>query len=181
MMEKPLFITPGPLFPWESPAEALAAPPAVVPAGRPRRATSKPPRQVRQDDGDDDDAECQEPEKPIDPARERLRKQFETFLRDKGWPYVAVDEAKKAILGASQIQAFDFLVYSSAGPNLLVLLQAGAGPVARVDLDGMGEWEKVFGPDFRAVFVCRTGAGWTCRMLPGGDGKMEERMIDDLV
>jgi hypothetical protein len=179
MMQKPLFITAGPLFPWESPAEALAGPPSGAPAGRRRRAAPKPQRQVRPDA--DDEAECQEPEKPIDPARERLRKLFETFLRDKGWPYVAVDEAKKAVLGASQIESFDFLVYSSANPNLLVLLQAAGAPVARADLDGMGEWEKVFGTDFRAVFVSPADAGWTCRMLPGPDGKTEERELADLV
>ena len=119
--------------------------------------------------------------KPIDPARVRLCKQFETFLRDKGWPYVAVDEAKQAIFGGAGIEAFDFLVYSSVGPNLLVSLQGTPGPVAQEALDSMGEWEAVFGKDFRAVFVCRTDAGWTCRMLPGQDGTMEVRNIDTLV
>jgi hypothetical protein len=129
----------------------------------------------------DDDVDRQEPEKPSDPARARLCHQFETFLCDKGWPYVCVDDAKRAIFSGSEIQSFDFLVYSSAGPNLLVLLQAGTGPVAQADLDGMREWETVFGKDFRAVFVCRTGAGWTCRMLPDHDGQMEERNIESLV
>jgi hypothetical protein len=45
---------------------------------------------------------------------------FEDYLRTVGVPYVAVDEAKKAILAGVQLKSFDFVVYSSTGPNLLV-------------------------------------------------------------
>ena len=45
---------------------------------------------------------------------------FEDYLRAKGWPYIAVDEAKKAIFAGGAIKSFDFLVYSASGPNLLV-------------------------------------------------------------
>ena len=45
---------------------------------------------------------------------------FEAFLRDRGIPYVAVDEAKKALFADARLKSFDFVVYSKNGPNLLV-------------------------------------------------------------
>ena len=44
---------------------------------------------------------------------------FEAFLREKGIPYVAVDEAKKALFANAKLKSFDFVVYSKNGPNLL--------------------------------------------------------------
>jgi len=95
---------------------------------------------------------------------------FEDYLRARGWPYVAVDEAKKAIFGAASIKSFDFLVYSSTGTNLLVDVKGRKFPdsapgrrrgasrawenwITREDVDGLREWEKVFGRDFAAVLV----------------------------
>ena len=95
---------------------------------------------------------------------------FEHFLRSKGWPYVAVDEAKKAIFAGASVKSFDFIVYSSTGPNLLVDVKGrkfpGAVParkrgarcawenwITRNDAEGLSEWEKVFGSEFRGVFV----------------------------
>ena len=95
---------------------------------------------------------------------------FEDYLRCRGWPYVAVDESKKAIFAGAKIKSFDFLVYSSGRSNLLVDVKGrkfpdgvrgakrGAGRawenwVTRDDVEGLSEWESVFGPDFQAVFV----------------------------
>ena len=95
---------------------------------------------------------------------------FEDYLRCMGLPYVAVDEAKKAIFAGAAIKSFDFLVYSTNGPNLLADVKGrkfpdtGGGPrrgntrawenwITRDDVIGLGEWEKVFGPDFRATLI----------------------------
>jgi len=95
---------------------------------------------------------------------------FEDYLRSRGWPYVAVDEAKKAIFSGAAIKSFDFLVYSSCGANLLVDVKGRKFPdsgggmrqktsrawenwITRQDVHGLGEWEKVFGSDFQAVLV----------------------------
>jgi hypothetical protein len=94
---------------------------------------------------------------------------FEDYLRARGWPYVAVDEAKRAIFAGAALKSFDFLVYSQAGPNLLVDVKGRKFPdgvvgakrgsrawenwVTRGDVEGLAEWQKVFGPDFRAVLV----------------------------
>ena len=95
---------------------------------------------------------------------------FEDYLRCMGLPYVAVDEAKKAIFAGAAIKSFDFLVDSTNGPNLLADVKgrkfpdSGAGPrrgntrawenwITRGDVDGLTRWEKVFGPDFRATLI----------------------------
>ena len=95
---------------------------------------------------------------------------FEDYLRGRGWPYVVVDEAKKAIFADSAIKSFDFLVYSETGANLLVDVKGRRFPdvggarrarspkawenwITRDDVEGLSEWEKVFGPDFTAILV----------------------------
>src|SRR6476661_3576689 len=45
---------------------------------------------------------------------------FEAYLRHRGIPYVAVDEAKKALFSNAKLKSFDFVVYSKNGPNLLI-------------------------------------------------------------
>ena len=95
---------------------------------------------------------------------------FENYLRAKGWPYVAVDEAKKAIFAGASVKSFDFLVYSGSGPNLLVDVKGRKFPdgvrgrrrgadkayenwITQQDAQGLGEWEKVFGKDFMGLLV----------------------------
>ena len=89
---------------------------------------------------------------------------FEDYLRAAGVPYVAVDEAKKAIFAGVQLKSFDFVVYSRTGPNLLVDVKGrrfatGRGGrrwenwVMREDLDSLARWEEVFGSGFAALLV----------------------------
>lgn len=95
---------------------------------------------------------------------------FEDYLRCRGWPYVAVDESKKAVFSGAAIKSFDFLVYSVDSTNLLADVKgrkfpdSGAGRrrgstrawenwITRDDVEGLQEWEKVFGQDFTAILV----------------------------
>ncbi len=94
---------------------------------------------------------------------------FESYLQAKGWPYVLVDEAKKAVFADVAVKSFDFLVYSSTGANLLVDVKGRKFPdsarpagdssrawenwVTRDDIESLGEWESIFGKDFMAVLV----------------------------
>ena len=95
---------------------------------------------------------------------------FEDYLRRRGWPYVAVDEAKKAAFSGADIKNFDFLVYSSRGANLLVDVKGrkfpdparsgSRGParawenwVTRDDIEGLAQWEQVFGEGFMGMLV----------------------------
>ncbi len=95
---------------------------------------------------------------------------FEDYLRGRQLPYVAVDEAKKALFAGAALKSFDFLVYSESGANLLVDVKGRKFPdttpgrrnascrawenwVTREDLESLAEWEKVFGSGFQAVLT----------------------------
>jgi hypothetical protein len=107
--------------------------------------------------------------------RHHYEQAFEGYLRAHRVPYVAVDEAKKALLPAMQtgmggpeggsLKSFDFVIYGQ-GTNLLVEVKgrkAGAGRrgggsrleswVTLDDLTSLQRWEGLFGPEFQAVFV----------------------------
>jgi hypothetical protein len=107
---------------------------------------------------------------------------FEEFLRGRGVPYIAVDEAKRSVLsdGAS-LKSLDFLV--SSGLDVPVCLPGGENPCAkrrvtwlvdvkgrrfpsgdvhkqywknwstRDDLRSLAQWEELFGEGFRGLFV----------------------------
>jgi hypothetical protein len=91
---------------------------------------------------------------------------FEDYLRSSGVPYVAVDEAKKALFAGVELKSFDFVVYSGRGPNLLVDVKGrrftGRGNretlrlenwTTRDDLVSLKRWEEVFGSGFAALVV----------------------------
>src|SRR5436190_7819513 len=88
---------------------------------------------------------------------------FEAFLRQRGLPYVAVDEAKKALFSSAKLKCFDFVVYSKSGPNLLIDVKGRQrqGPSAgslqtwttQQDVDDLQQWEQVFGEGFKAVLA----------------------------
>ena len=56
---------------------------------------------------------------------------FEDYLRTAGVPYVAVDEAKKALFAGVRLKSFDFVVYSASGANLLVDVKGRRFPYER--------------------------------------------------
>jgi len=89
---------------------------------------------------------------------------FEAFLRHRGTPYVAVDEAKKALFCNAKLKSFDFVVYSKNGPNLLVdvkgrQLRSRGKSVSfqtwatEQDVNDLVQWQEVFGQDFRALLA----------------------------
>jgi len=88
---------------------------------------------------------------------------FEAFLRQRGVPYVAVDEAKKALFSTAKLKSFDIVVYSKNGPNLLIdvkgrQLRDRAAKrgfetwTTERDVADLMQWEQVFGDGFKAVF-----------------------------
>ncbi len=91
---------------------------------------------------------------------------FEHYLRANGIPYVAVDEAKRALHGRSApsgLKSFDFVVYSESGANLLVDVKgrkhsgktgrAFQNWVTRDDVKCLRQWSGIFGDGFDAAFV----------------------------
>ena len=89
---------------------------------------------------------------------------FEAYLRHRGVPYVAVDEAKKALFSTAKLKSFDFVVYSKAGPNLLIDVKGRQlrsktakrgfdSWTTERDVTDLMQWEQVFGDGFKAVFT----------------------------
>lgn len=93
---------------------------------------------------------------------------FEDYLSHRGIPYVAVDETRKAMFSGSKVKSFDFLVYPSDDIHWIVDVKGRRFPyggssgrsggywenwVTREDLDGLTEWQGVFGNDFEVRFV----------------------------
>jgi hypothetical protein len=90
---------------------------------------------------------------------------FEDYLRRKGLPYIAVDEAKKALFAGAKLKSFDFVVYRPQGANLLVDVKGrscgkAAGSNAtlpnwatREDIDDLRQWQEIFGGGFTAMFL----------------------------
>ncbi len=103
---------------------------------------------------------------------------FEHYLRANRVPYVAVDEARKALTqphmhpakpSGDALKSFDFVVYSPQG-NLLLDVKgrkcatrrsaASGHAVGRLeswvtddDVESLSAWQHLFGEAFRAVFV----------------------------
>ncbi len=123
---------------------------------------------------------------------------FEQYLRENTIPYVAVDEAKRALApvtqdqqppandqaptglqgnigvgvrsmrgrrlpGETRLKSFDFVVYSQGGPNLLLDVKGRKHSgrsgkaldnwVTQGDVDGLVQWERLFGDGFAGVFA----------------------------
>jgi hypothetical protein len=89
---------------------------------------------------------------------------FEAFLRDRGIPCVAVDEAKKALFANAKLKSFDFVVYSKNGPNLLIDVKGRQVRdrstrkgfetwATEQDVNDLMQWEQVFGDGFKAMLI----------------------------
>jgi len=92
---------------------------------------------------------------------------FEEYLRVRGVPYVAVDEARRSLMADGEsIKSLDFIV-SSCGPAVwLVDVKGRRFPSGddesrqywknwstRDDLTSLAQWESLFGENFRGLFV----------------------------
>ena len=94
---------------------------------------------------------------------------FEHYLRANKIPYVAVDEAKRALAagtGSLSLKSFDFVVYSKSAANLLIDVKGRKHStrtdgnarslqnwVTQEDVDSLMEWEHVFGAGFMGAFA----------------------------
>lgn len=91
---------------------------------------------------------------------------FEALLRSLGVPYVAVDEARRAVMADGRsLKSLDFLVAPPGEVTWLVDVKGRRFPSGdehlhywknwstQDDLDSLAEWEVLFGPGFRGLFV----------------------------
>lgn len=108
--------------------------------------------------------------------RHQYERAFESFLRNRRIPYVAVNEAKKAILpdrtalklttpdSSRTLKSFDFVIYGS-NTNLLIEIKGrrlAAAPARKPrleswvtldDIESLKAWHTLFGPGYEPVFV----------------------------
>lgn len=90
---------------------------------------------------------------------------FEHLLRQIRRPYVAVNEAKRALAGEASLKSLDFIVYAPQATNLLVDVKGRRFPTGgphghcweswtdAEEIDSLVKWEQVFGLGFRSVLV----------------------------
>lgn len=90
---------------------------------------------------------------------------FEAFLRERGVAYVAVDEAKRSMMGYSSLKNVDFIVSGADGRNWLIDVKGRRFPAGgqskqywrnwstQDDVDSLAQWELAFGERFHALLV----------------------------
>ncbi len=90
---------------------------------------------------------------------------FEAFLRDRGAAYVAVDEAKRSMMGYASLKNVDFIVNAADGRNWLVDVKGRRFPAGgrskqywrnwctQDDVDSLAQWEQAFGERFASLLV----------------------------
>jgi hypothetical protein len=95
---------------------------------------------------------------------------FEQYLRQRAIPYVAVDEARRALCGRpvaglpdQSLKSFDFVVYGQGNGNLLIDVKgrkhSGRSAksfdnwVTRADVESLAQWQRLFGRGFRGAFA----------------------------
>jgi hypothetical protein len=88
---------------------------------------------------------------------------FETFLRERRIPFLAVEERRRPQLeDGSTLKNLDFVVSPSGRPSLLIDVKGRRFPGAggywkhwstRDDLSALRHWETLFGDKFSALFV----------------------------
>lgn len=108
----------------------------------------------------------------------RYEEAFEDFLAAEGVAHVPVTIAQRQAFQAARIKSFDFVVWPDDGPNWLVDIKGRtANKTGRLenwvtdgDLDGLVQWESVFGTGFVGMFVfvfhVEDPAGWPHQHAP---------------
>jgi len=93
-------------------------------------------------------------------------KAFANFLSDNRIRYIAVDEQKRAALGRTNLKSFDYLLYPPNQPTIIAEVKGRkfSGTtfanlsgfecwVTTDDVDGLANWQQIFGPTHSAAFV----------------------------
>ncbi len=114
---------------------------------------------------------------------------FEAYIRSLRVPCVAVDEAKRAIMGDDGVKNPDFLLYPRFASNLVVEVKGKRGKNARGrrdwenwvttdDLDGLVRWQSMFGPGFRSILAFAYAETPQSFPLPRENGAFEFRDLE---
>ncbi len=98
--------------------------------------------------------------------RNHYERAFENWLIDNNIQYIVIDERKRAALGRAKLKSFDFLLYPPDGQIIIAEVKgrsfkgasfAGLAGfecwVTADDIDGLANWQQVFGPTHTATFI----------------------------
>jgi len=97
-------------------------------------------------------------------VKRSLREIVERYLRDKGVPYINVDEAKKALFAGAKLRSFHFVVYFSDRRNWLLY----TSQLRKESREDLLQWEQIFGDGFVAVVAKQMKEGaFTFKTLSG--------------
>lgn len=92
---------------------------------------------------------------------------FAAYLRDRGVGFVAVDEAKRTLLGDADVKSLDFIIVGPENARLVVDVKGRKFPsgsptrpaktwqnwTTQADIDGLVRWAGVLGGGFRGVLA----------------------------
>lgn len=118
----------------------------------------------------------------MSPRRTHYEMAFERYLDQRATPYVAVEDVRHVSSGRLGTKAFDYIVYPPGERAYLVEVKGRKSRlgrdatecrhkswVSRADVDGLREWQRLFGPQFGTAFVFVYWlAGWPRDAYPDG-------------
>jgi len=91
---------------------------------------------------------------------------FEDYVRSRGWPYIPVNEQRKAIFAGARVKSFDFVVYVPGEKAWLVDVKGRKFPyeckggkhywenwVTEEDLEGLQQWSHVLGDEYEPMLM----------------------------
>jgi len=98
--------------------------------------------------------------------RNHYERAFENWLIDNNVQYIVIDEHRRAALGRAKLKSFDFLLYPPNGQIIIAEVKGRAFKgtsfaklagfecwVTADDIDGLANWQRVFGPTHTTVFI----------------------------
>ncbi len=91
---------------------------------------------------------------------------FEDYLRSRGWPYISVNEQRKAIFSGVRVKSFDFVVHAPGERAWLVDVKGRKFPydgkggkrywenwVTEEDLEGLRQWDQVLSDEYERMLM----------------------------
>ena len=95
-------------------------------------------------------------------------KRLLAYLKERGTPFVEVEEAKRALFAGVRLPAFNVVAYAEPGPNLLVTCR-GFGEDGGRWRENMRHWQEIFGEGFAAARAVVRGGEIRFLDLDGGE------------
>ena len=98
--------------------------------------------------------------------RNHYERAFENWLSCNNIQHIVIDESRRAALGRAKLKSFDFLLYPPNGQVIIAEVKGRAFKgtsfaklagfecwVTADDIDGLANWQQVFGPTHTATFI----------------------------